>query len=101
MMFSSFLIVPLIVSSDQPLKPLVEEMSVVNNSIMAEPLQVGNLSRVDPNVTSPAPVKIKELLPQDNVFNSYGVQSSFIMKMLSKEQTGKVMEMLAKGTYVR
>merc|ERR1719500_738243 len=68
---------------------------------MSEPLEIGNLSRVDPNITSPAPVKIKELLPQDNVFNSYGVQSSFIMKMLSKEQTGKVMEMLAKGTYVR
>ena len=56
---------------------------------------------MDPNATSPAPVKIKDLLPDDNIFKSYVVQSTFIMKMLSKEQTGKVVEMLSKATYIR
>ena len=100
-MFNNFLIVKSIVTSDQPLKPLLEDMSVIVNSSNAEPLQLGDLSSVDPNATSPAPVKIKDLLPDDNIFKSYVVQSTFIMKMLSKEQTGKVVEMLSKATYVR
>ena len=42
-------------TSDQPLKPLLEDMSVIVNSSNAEPLQLGDLSSVDPNATSPAP----------------------------------------------
>ena len=91
----------LTVSADRPLKPLTEEMSVVINSSITEPLELGQLSRVDPNATSPAPVKIMDLIPTESIFHSYRVSSTFIMKMLSKEQTAKVVEMLANGSYVR
>ena len=76
-------------------------MSVLDNSNTTGSIDAGEMTRVDETVQSQPLLKIKELIPQDNIFQSFGVSSVSILKMLSPTQTDKVMEMMAKGSYVR
>ena len=71
------------------------------NSNITGSVDVGNLTRVDDSVVPQPLLKIKDLIPADNVFQSFGVPSMSVLKLLSNTQTEKVMEMMAKGSYVR
>ena len=64
-------------------------------------LDVGDMTRVDDTIVPQPLLKIKDLLPVDSVFQSFEVPSMSVLKLLSNTQTEKVMDMMAKGSYVR
>ena len=64
-------------------------------------VDVGDMTRVDDTIVPQPLLKIKDLLPVDSVFQSFEVPSMSVLKLLSNTQTEKVMDMMAKGSYVR
>ena len=99
--FAIFMKVLFSVSPHSPLKPLLNEMRIVENPETTGTIEVQELTRVDETIDQQPLTKIKDLLPKENVFNTFYVSPSSILKLLSTTQTEKVMEMMAKGSYVR
>ena len=89
-------------SPDLPLTPLVPDLEL--SSVATDTgitISGGEMSRVDDTIVQHPIVKIKQLLPPDHLFQAFTVSSSKVMKMLSSQQTERVLDMLAKASYIR
>ena len=91
-----------IVVPESPLMPLVPDMAMsLNLDNDTGITNSGDMTRVDETIRQEPLIKIKSLLPEDHTFKSFKVSSASIMKMLSPAQIDSVVDMLAKGSYVR
>ena len=91
-----------IVVPESPLMPLVPDMAMsVNLDNDTGITNSGDMTRVDQTIRQEPLIKIKSLLPEEHPFNTFKVSSASIMKMLSPGQIDSVVDMLAKGSYVR